>query len=74
MDKFHIIDDGAAILRSKGVYRQAKVYRRGEQVFAGHGSGYVRLNKGGATSIPDVSWLGIEATGVDISGQPRWAE
>lgn len=67
MDRFHVIDDAAVILRGKkGVYRQAKVYARGEQVFAAYGGGYVRLTKGGSTGNPDVSWIDLEADGVVV--------
>lgn len=76
MNLFHVIDDGVAILRCKGLYRQAKVYRRGEDVFAGYGGGYVKLHGAAGTSRPDVSWLEIDAPGVrlGIGGQPRFRE
>lgn len=76
MERFHIIDDAAAVLRSKGVYRQAKVYRRGNDVYAGWGNGFIRLLRGSATTHPNVSWDGIEADGVIWSGpsdQPKIA-
>jgi hypothetical protein len=73
---FHIIDDGVAILRVKGrVYRQAKIYHRGEDVFAGYGGGYVRLTRGGWTTMPDVSCIEVEGPGVVIrAGVPRFVE
>ena len=58
MERFHVIDDVAVILRSKGVYRQAKAYKRGIDLFAGYGSGFIRLYKDGGTSLPTVSWEG----------------
>ena len=62
---FHKIDDAFAILASSnGVYRQAKVYRRGEALFAGHGSGFVRLYKNG-TSVPAIRCE--ELIGVEVS-------
>jgi hypothetical protein len=65
MERFHIVDDAAVILRGrKGVYRQAKVYRRGEDVFAQVGFGYVRLLARNGTTDPSISWLDIEAEGV----------
>lgn len=64
MDLFHIIDDGFVILRSKGLYRQAKVYRRGQDVYAGFGAGFVKLHAHGGTSMPSVSWDAIEARDV----------
>ena len=77
MNLFHVIDDGAVILRAKrGVYRQSKVYRRGKDVFASFGSGFVRLMARTCTTNPDVSWLEIEAPGVVISnsGHPQFHE
>lgn len=76
MQRFHIIDDAAVILRSKGVYRQAKVYRRGDDVYAGWSNGFIRLLRGSATTHPSVSWDSIEADGVVWSGpkdQPAYA-
>lgn len=55
-DLFHVIDDAAAILRGKsGVWRQAKVYRFGleDHLFAGYGTGFVRLYADHGTSRPD---------------------
>lgn len=75
MELFHIIEDGQAIMFSRGVYRQAKVFRRGTMVFAQHGGGFIRLMQGGATSVPTVAWKGVDALGVtaDISGRaPVW--
>lgn len=75
MERFHIIEEGAVILRSKGLYRQAKVYRRGSQVFASYGAGFIRLLRGSGTSVPSVSWDGIEADGVKWDGpqdEPRY--
>lgn len=64
LELFHIIDEGQAIICARGVYRQVKVYRRGEDVYAGHGSGFIKLYGGGGTSAPKVSWLGLEAKDV----------
>ncbi len=52
---FHEIDGAAAILRDRrGVFRQAKVFRRGDFLFAGFGSGFIRLYKNNGTSTPTV--------------------
>ncbi len=51
---FHMIDDAVVITYSRGVYKQAKVYRKGKTLFAGHGSGFIRMMKNG-TSAPNVS-------------------
>jgi len=61
---FHIVDDGVVVLRSKGVWKQTKAYTReieGERaVFAGHGSGFIRLFRNGGTSVPTISWDQVE--------------
>ena len=67
MDLFHIIEDGVVHLRAKGVYREAKVYRRGRGVFAKWGSGFIRLIGGGGTTLSNVSWEAIDAEGVETS-------
>lgn len=53
---FHEIPEAQAVLRSKGVYRQVKMFRRGDGVYAAWGSGYIRLLGGSGTSVPAVSW------------------
>lgn len=58
MERFHVLDDVAVILRSKGVFRQAKAYRRGVGLYAGHGTGFIRLYKDGGASLPSVTWEG----------------
>lgn len=60
MDRFHVIDDAAAIIRAKGVYRQVKVYRRGDALFAAYGTGFIKLSSSGGTSHPNISWLDID--------------
>ena len=74
MDRFHEIPDGAVILRTKGVFKQAKVFRRGKDVFAANGSGFIRLLQRSGTTIPTTHWLDIEADGVSVQeGQPpKW--
>lgn len=56
METFHIIDDHAVILYSKGVYRQVKLYRRENKLYAAHGSGFIQLRGNGGTSNPNISW------------------
>lgn len=71
MERFHVIDDAAVILRSKGVYRQAKVFRRGQELFAGYGSGFIRLLARNGTSLPNVTWLDTDANfRADQMGRP----
>lgn len=62
MALFHVVDDAFVILRSKGVYRQAKVFKRGDGVYAGCGAGFIRLMRHqNGTSVPTVSWDEIVA-------------
>lgn len=51
---FRVQEDAQAITRTRGVFKQTKVYSRGRQFYAQHGSGYVRLCGQGRTSHPDV--------------------
>lgn len=72
MQRFHVIDDAAVILRRKGgLYGQAKVYRRGQDVFAAIGAGFVRLLGGSGTTSPNVSWLDLEAEGVELTNSSK---
>lgn len=74
MDRFHIIDEGAAILYSRGVYRQVKVYHKGADVYAGYGSGFIKPGVGTGTSAPNISYVGIEGDGIAIAKgrKPTW--
>ena len=58
---FHIIDDTFVILRSRGVYKQCKVYVRRDRVYAGFAGGFVRLGGHGFTSAPNVSYEDLDA-------------
>lgn len=74
---FHVIDDCQVVTKRKGVYGQAKAYRRGDEVFVAKGSGFLRLLRGGGTTDPSTLWLGIEpAPGlkIDAGGRhaPKW--
>ena len=60
MDRFQIIDDSAVVLRSRGVFRQVPVFRRGETLYAKQGSGFVQLRQGGGTSVPSMTWDGTD--------------
>lgn len=66
---FHQIDDAAVILSSRGVFRQAKVFYRGEKVFASWGTGFIRLMQKGATSIPNVSYSDLSGDGIGYKPQ-----
>lgn len=57
---FHQIEDANAILFSRGVFRQAKLFQRNGQLFAGVGSGFVRLCEKGGTSAPNITWVDLD--------------
>lgn len=56
MELFHIVEDAFVVLRSRGLFRQAKVYRRGQALYAGYGVSFVGLRGRGGTTRPDISW------------------
>lgn len=56
---FHKIEEAQVITRTKGVFRQVNVYRRGTDLYAKHGTGYVKLLSMKATSHPDVTYEDI---------------
>ena len=64
MERFHIVNDAAVILRSRGVYKQAKVYLRGTAVYAGAAGGFVRLYANGGTGVPSITWDDIDIDGL----------
>lgn len=46
MELFHEMPDEQAVIRvGRGVYKQAKLFRRGDQVFVAAAGGYVRVLK-----------------------------
>lgn len=57
---FCILDDHVILRSAKGVYKQAKVARRKEFVYACTGGGFVALYANGTTSNPGVRWEEIE--------------
>lgn len=74
MSLFNVVEGAVVVLVSRGVYRQAKVFLRDGEVYAGWGGGFVRLTANGGTTVPTVSWrefdlpatyrLGIGSRGV----------
>jgi hypothetical protein len=60
MDLFTAIKDAHVILRSRGIYRQAKVYARGERLFAGYAGGFIRLGSGDMTSVSNVKYEALQ--------------
>ena len=53
---FHIIEDAQIVLRSRGVFRQEKLFRRGQPPLRKVGAGFIRIGAGDATSCPHVSY------------------
>lgn len=53
---FTVIEDAWAVLISRGVYRQVKVYERKGAVFVAHGSGYIATYSNGRTGLPNIRW------------------
>lgn len=64
MDRFHIIPDADVIIVTRSVYKQAKVYRRGDALYVGTSGGFVRLYAGGSTGVPSLRWDDIEIPGI----------
>lgn len=60
MGLFHVIEGAQVILRSKGVFRQAKLYERDGRIAAAAAGGYVMLRSEGRTTHPDISWVEID--------------
>lgn len=76
---FHAIDDVQCITRCGGIFRQVAVFRRGEELFARHSNGFIRLMSRGDTSAPKVSWLDMEIhKNIALEGgrfnAPMWKE
>ena len=64
MERFHIIPDADVIIVSRLVYKQAKVYRRGDALYVGTAGGFVRLYANGSTGIPALRWDEIDIPGL----------
>lgn len=53
--------DTQVILRTKqGIFRQAKMYRRDNHIYAGVAGGYVMLYENHVTSCPYITWVEME--------------
>jgi hypothetical protein len=68
MDYFEVIDDGQAIIRSNGVFRQVPIAVRDGKIYAKYGAGYVKLSGHGDTSRSRVFWHQIDP------GEGRYVE
>lgn len=78
MERFHIIEDSCVILRSRGVFRQSALYRRGNQLYGSIGGGLVELAARGGTSAPNVTWVDMDTGGLILAkgrfGEPLLAD
>jgi hypothetical protein len=75
MALFHIIEDAFVVVRRRGVFRQAKVFARGDAIYAGYGNGFVKLFARGTSSVSDMVWEDItecSAIRIDSRGTPHW--
>lgn len=77
MDMFHVIEEATAIIRKpRGIYSQVKMYRRGDRLFVGYGSGYLRITaKFGdswGTSHPDIKVVDFECPSATGASEPRY--
>ncbi len=79
---FHELDEtDQVVLFNRGVYRQARLYRRYDGkdhgLYAKYGGGYVRLSGRGGTSVPHITWLDLDIDGAllksDALGRPALA-
>jgi hypothetical protein len=70
---FHVIEDAAVITCSKGVFKQQKLYYRGDRLYAGNGSSFVMLMGSFGTSTPNVSWREIIGYTHDINN-PKYVQ
>jgi hypothetical protein len=79
-DMFHLIADSTVVLKSRGVYKQSQCYSHKGQIFAKHGSGFIKLFKhNNGTSTPNVSWDEVQlpyeiefgTTGVMVEQQAK---
>lgn len=59
---FSVIEDKQTVVRNAktGVYKQAKLYERKGEIYAGVSGGFIRLMKDGKTSNPNMRWDDIE--------------
>lgn len=57
---FKHLEGDIITLRQKGLFKPADLYARGKELFARHGSGFVRLYENGSTSVAGLLWDGLE--------------
>lgn len=67
---FSSIEDKQTVIRNtkNGVYKQAKLYERKGELYAGYSGGFIRLIREGRTSNPNILWDDIEVSFDVVSG------
>ncbi|ESX17851.1 hypothetical protein X766_15675 [Mesorhizobium sp. LSJC255A00] len=65
MSMFSRVEGGQVLLTQRGVYTEAELYKRGEDLFVKLKSGFARLLTTNNTTAANVRWKEIE--GVDFS-------
>lgn len=67
---FSAIEDKQTVIRNAktGVYKQAKLYERKGEIYAGVSGGFIRMLKDGRTSNPNMLWDDIEVQFVVAAG------
>lgn len=66
MNLFNKIEDGVVHLYSRGVTKQVTLHELGGVLYARHGSGYIKLRKGGGTSVGSITWTDLHAGDFEI--------
>ena len=65
---FSITEDQIIIRTARGVYKQCHVARRGKNIYAKAGGGFVMLYANGTTSHPDLRWEELEGAARYVPG------
>lgn len=60
MALFHRVEDSFAVLLKSGVYRQSELFERNDFLYAAHGTGFVKLQQNGHTTVPEILWDSID--------------
>lgn len=58
--QFHIIEGASVVLRSKGLFRQAKVFHLQGELFAEFNRAFIKLSGKQDTSAPSVTYQNLD--------------
>ena len=67
MMRFEKIDNVTALMRSRGVMKEAQVYSRKGLLYAKHGAGLIKLLSKGNTTVPSISWIDVSLGDTEIA-------